>query len=153
MVMPTAVMVVRVPVATIRPALRLEGRPHHHEIRSEATEHVLDHMVRPDAKDLVLNLGRHMSISQMPGKPHQLAGISMPDFNDKLRCRLNLQPSAIVKLQTVAIGHCNRFWKIDQDIFALICGEANAAPVARVEVESESARRLFCWPLSQRVMN
>ena len=153
MVMPAVIVFVRVALATVGTAFRLERRPYPHEISSEATKHVLNHMVRPDAKNVSSNLGRQMPIAQMPSKSRELMGISMRDLNDKLQRRLNCQPSAIVKLQAVAVGHRNRLWEVDQDIFPIIRGEANAAAVARVEVESESARRLFIRPLPQGLMN
>jgi hypothetical protein len=83
-------MVVRVAVAAIGAAFGLEGDLHLYELRSEAMEHVLDHMVGPNAKNLVSDFCRQMPISQMPGKAHQLIGISVPDFDDKLRGGLDL---------------------------------------------------------------
>jgi len=53
-------------------------------------EHMLDHMVRSNAEKLVSNFGRQMPISQMPGKAHELIGIFVPDFDNKLGGGLNL---------------------------------------------------------------
>jgi hypothetical protein len=133
--------------------LRLEGRLHLYKIRSEAVEHLLDNMVRANAKNLVSNFSRQMPISQMPRKAHKLIGIFVPDFDNKLRSGPNLSPLPIFKLQAISIGHRNRFWKIEKDTFSLIRGQANAAAMARVKIESESARRLFLRPMSGRAMN
>jgi len=73
----------------------------------------------------------------MPGKTHKLIRIFMPDLDNKLRSGLNLQPSPIVKLQAVSIGHCNRLREIQKDIFALIRSQANATAMARVKIESQ----------------
>ena len=35
-------------------------------------EHILDHVVRPNAKNFISNLRRQMTISEMPRKAHQL---------------------------------------------------------------------------------
>jgi hypothetical protein len=56
-------------------------------------------------------------------------------------------------LQAISIGHRNRFWKIEKDIFALIRPQVNAATMARVKIESESARSLFLRPMSGGAMN
>jgi hypothetical protein len=83
-------MVVMVAVAAVSTAFGLEGGLHFYDTRSEAKEHILDHMVGPNAKYLVSDFSRQMPISQMPGKAHQLIGISVPDFDDKLRGGLDL---------------------------------------------------------------
>jgi hypothetical protein len=70
-------------------------------------------MVWADAKDLVLNFRRQMSISEMPDKAHKLMGILMPDLDERLRRRLNSEPPPVVELQAISIGHCNRFRKIE----------------------------------------
>jgi len=65
--------------------LGLEGRLHLYKIRSEAVEHLLDDMVGPNAKNLVSNFSRQMPVSQMPRKARKLIGISVTDFDNKLR--------------------------------------------------------------------
>jgi hypothetical protein len=110
-------------------------------------------MVWPNAKNLFSNFSRQVPISQMPGQAHKLIGIFMPDFDDSLRSCLNPEPRSIFNLQAITVGHRNCFRKIEKDIFALICGQANAAAMARVKIESESARRLFLWPMPGRAVN
>jgi hypothetical protein len=56
-------------------------------------------------------------------------------------------------LQAISIAHRNCSWKIEKDIFPLIRSHANAAAMARLKIESESARRLFLRPLSGTAMN
>ena len=58
MMMLIFIMVVMVAVAAVSTAFGLEGGPHFYEIRSEAMEHVLDHMVGPNAKNLVTDFSR-----------------------------------------------------------------------------------------------
>jgi hypothetical protein len=153
MMMSLVVIAVMVTVTAVGAAFRLEGGHYLRKIRSEAAEHILDNMVRPDAKDLVSNFGRQMPVSQMPGKTHKLIGIFMPDFDNKLGSGLDPEPPPILELQAVSVGHRNRLRKIEQDIFALIRGETNAAAMARVKVESESTRRLFLGPVPSAAMN
>jgi len=140
-------------VAAVGAAFWLEGGLHLYQIRSEAMEHMLDHMVGPNAKNLVSDFSRQMPISQVPGKAHKLIAIFVPDFDDKLRGGLNLQPPSIFKLQAVSISHGNSFRKIEKDSFAMIRSQANAAAMTPVEIESDRACRLFCRPFSGGSMN
>jgi hypothetical protein len=110
-------------------------------------------MVGPNAKNLVSNFSRQMPIPKMPREAHELFGIFMPDFDNELRSGLNPQPSPILKLHAISIGHRNRFGKVEKDIFALIRSQANAAAMARVKIESESACRLFLRPMPGGAMN
>ncbi len=77
----------------------------------------------------------------------------MSDFDNILRSRLNLEPSTIFKLQAISISHSNRLGKVEQDIFALIPSQANAASMARVKIESERSCRVFRWPMPGGLMN
>jgi hypothetical protein len=151
--MPILPMRAMVAVASVSAAFGLERGLHLYEIRSKTNEHILDHVVRPNAKNLVSNLGRQMPISQMPRKARQLIGIFMSDFDNELCCSLNLEPSAVFKLQTISISHGNRLGKVEQDIFAVIPNQANAASMSRVKIESERSCRVFRWPMPCGLMN
>jgi hypothetical protein len=153
MLMPSVIMVAMVAVAAVSAAFGLEGGLHLYKIRFEVMEHILDHMVGANAKNLISNLSRQMPISQMPGKAHKLIGIFMPDFDNKLSSGLNLQQSPVFKLQRIPIGHRNCFREVEKDIFALIGSQANAAAMARVEIESDRASRPFLRPVSGGAMN
>jgi hypothetical protein len=56
-------------------------------------------------------------------------------------------------LQAITIRHRNRFWKVEEDIFALICGQANAAAMTRFKIKRENACRLFLRPEPSTAMN
>jgi len=135
--MPILPMDAMVAVASVSAAFGLERDLHPCKVCSEAKEHILDHVVGPNAKNLVSNFSRQMPVSQMPRKARQLIGIFMSNFDNELRCSLNLEPSTIFKLQAISISHGNRLGKVEQDIFALIPSQANAASMARVKIESE----------------
>src|SRR5260370_14320394 len=140
-------------VAAVGAAFGLKRGPHHYQMRSETAQHVLDHMVRPDTKNLASNFGRQMPVSQMPSKTHKLIGIFMPDFDNVFGGGLDPEPPPILELQAVSVGHRNRFRKIEKDIFALIRGETNATAMASVKVESDSTRGLFLRPVPGAAMN
>jgi hypothetical protein len=140
-------------VAGVSAAFGLERDLHPCKVCSEAKEHILDHVVRPNAKNLVSNFSRQMPISQMPREARQLIGIFMSDFDNELRRSLNLEPSTIFELQAISISHGNRLGKVEQDIFALIPSQANTASMPRVEIESERAGRFFRRPIPGESMN
>lgn len=148
-----ATMVLMASMIAVRAALWLKRHLHLQEPRAEPTEHVLDHAVGPNPERVVSNFSGQMSISQMPGKSHELCVIRMPHLYDKLRSGPDLQQLPIFKLQCISIGHRHRSGKIDEDVFALIAGQANAASMARVEIESDRAGRLFRRPMPFRAMN
>jgi hypothetical protein len=79
-----------VALAAVSAAFGLEGRLHPYKICSETMEHILNHMVGPNAEHLMSNFGRQMPISQVPSDAHKLIGVFMPDFDDKFRRGLNL---------------------------------------------------------------
>ena len=80
-------VMVSVPVSA---AFWLESCADSLQFSSEATEHVFDHMVGANKKDLASNLRRQVAIAQVPGKAHQLNGIFMPDFDNILWRGLDL---------------------------------------------------------------
>jgi hypothetical protein len=142
-----------VAVAGVGAAFGLERDLHPCKIRSEAKEHILDHVVRPNAKNLASNFSRQMPISQMPREARQLIGIFMSNFDNELRRSLNLEPCTILKLQAISVGHSNRLGKVEQDIFALIPSQTDAASMPRVEIKSKGAGRFFHRPIPGESMN
>jgi hypothetical protein len=147
MMVPMFVMVGMVAVAAVRAAFGPKRSAHVHKIGPEAAEHILDDMVRPNAKNLVLNFSGQMSISQMPCQAHALIGIFMSDFNEKFGSRPDLQPASIIELQAISICHCDRFRKIEENLFALVSRHPDATAVARIRVERQSVDRFFFWPM------
>jgi len=110
--MPIVVVVVMVAMSAVGSALWLEGSLHLPKICPETVEHILNHMVRANPKNMVSNFRRQVSISEMPGKARKLIGIVMPDLDNRLRGRMDFEPPPVVELQAISIGHCNRFRKI-----------------------------------------
>jgi len=142
-----------VAVADISASFGLERDLHPFKICSEAKEHFFDHVVRPNAKNLVSNFSRQMPTSQMPRKARQPIAIFMSDFDNGLHRSLNLEPSTVFKLQAVSISHGNCLGKVEQDILTLIPSQANAASMARVKIESERSCRVFRRRIPGESMN
>ena len=123
------------------------------ELCAEAAEHVLDDMVWSNAKNLVPNFSWQMPVSEVPREAHKLVWIFVPNFDNMLGSSLNHQPSPIFKLQTISVSHGNGFRKVQENIFACVSSQANAAAVAGIEIESESAYGVFLRPMTSGAMN
>jgi hypothetical protein len=151
MMMPTlAVLMI---VAAVRAAFGLKGCLCLHELRAKAMEHIFDHVIGPNPKNVVSNFSRQVPVSQMPRKAQELVRIFVSDFDDRLRSSLNLQPPPVFQLQAVSIGHGNRFRKVKKDIFSLVRSQANTSAVARIKIERQSACRFFLRPMAGGSMN
>jgi hypothetical protein len=74
----------------------------------------------------------------------------MPDFNDEFRRSLDPEPSAIVKLQAVAICHWNGIRKIEEQILAQVICQTRTAAISLIKMERHRARRLIVGPLPGR---
>jgi hypothetical protein len=95
MMMPILAMGAMVAVAGVSAAFGLERDLHLYKICTETKEHVFDHVVGPNAKNLVSNFSRQMPISQMPREASQLVGVFMLDFDNELSRSLHLEPPTI----------------------------------------------------------
>ena len=144
-----AVMKFVMVAVTVSAAFGLERDLDRLKMCSEAAKHVFDHVVRPNPKNVGSDLRRQMPIAQVPGKSHELYRIFMSDLYEVLGSGLNLQPPSIFQLQPISIGHGNRLRKVEKNIIPLICRQAKAAAMARVEIESERTCCLFLRPLAR----
>jgi hypothetical protein len=140
-------------VAAVSAALGLERRFDSRQLRAQAAQHLLDHMVGPDAKSMVANLSRQVPVSQVPGQAHELAGILVPDFGDLFRGSLDHQPPAVFELHTISVSHGHSFGKVEKDVLACVQGQADTAAVPRVEIERKGACGALLGPVSSWAMN
>jgi hypothetical protein len=122
------------------------------EIRSETTEHMLDHMVRPNAKNVASHFSRQMTISEMPCNAYEPPRIAVLDFHQGFRGGSNLKPPAVIELKAIAMLHGDGLGEIEKHFLALVCPQQNAAAVPRMEIERERARCLLLGPLSSPAM-
>jgi len=147
------IMTVMVIITAVCPALGLERSIDLPENGAESVKHILDHMVRTDTKGVVSNVGRQMTIAEMPRKARKLATIFVRDLDNRFRGRLNHEPPPIIKLHTIPISHSDRFRKIEKDILPLIRRKPNPASVPGIEIERDSACGIFLRPMPGRTMN
>lgn len=124
-----------------------------HKRRSEAAKHLFDDVVRPYAKSLAPDLGRHMPVAEMPRESHQLTRLRVSDVDDGLRRRSNDKPRPVVELHTVSIGHRDRCGQIEKDLIALIGDQAEAPPMPMIEIEGNRPVGKFLRPFTGASMN
>jgi hypothetical protein len=116
----SAMFVMGVTMAPICAALRLKRCFEFCKLRAEAGEHILDHMIGPDAKGALQYLRGKVAVSEMPGEPGELMRIVMANFDNGLGCGPHAEPASIAELQSVTIRHCHRFRQVKQNAFTLI---------------------------------
>jgi hypothetical protein len=116
-------------------------------------EHIFDHVIRSNPKNVVSNFSRQVPVSEMPRKAQELVRIFVSDLDDRLRSSLNLQPPPVFQLQAISIGHGNCLRKVKKDIFSLIRSQANTPAVARIKIKRQSACRFFFRPMACGSMN
>jgi hypothetical protein len=91
------VMVVVMLTAAICSAFGLKGRFNLHQLGSEANEHVFDHVVGSNKKNVSSNFGRQVPIAQVPGKPHQLMAVHVPDLYECFGSGSDPEPVAVIE--------------------------------------------------------
>ena len=107
---------------------------------SKATKHVLDNVIRPNAKSFISNFGRQMAIPKMPRDADKPIEIPMPDLYKGLGGGADLEPPAIIKLKAISIRHRHGLGKIEKHIFALVRAQPNAAAMASIKIQRDCAR-------------
>jgi len=101
-------------VMVVRAAFGLKGGVKLQNRRSKAVKHVFDDVIRPNPKSVGANLGRHMTIAEMPRQSHELTRLPVTDVDDELGGRSNHEPGPVVELHAVSIGHCDRGGQIEK---------------------------------------
>ena len=140
-------------MAAVRAAFGLKGRLKLHNRRSEAAQHLFEDVVRPYAKSLTSDLGRHMPVAEMPRESHELTRIRVSDVDDWLRRRSHDEPGPVIELYAVSIAHCDRRGQIEKDLVALIGHQSESPTMPMVEIESDRAGRKFLRPFTGASMN
>jgi len=116
-------------------ALGIERRFDFHDTRAEALDHVLDDVIPPDPQALADDLGRQMTIAEMPGQADQMKRILPTDFKQWLRCRNHLDQSPIFQNQRIAAAQRYRCFEIKQELKTARSRHHHPPPVTVVEIQ------------------
>ncbi|MFZ0572293.1 MAG: hypothetical protein WA384_20365 [Rhodomicrobium sp.] len=123
----------------VHSGLRVKRRLKSRQLRAGADQHLLDGMVRQNPDCSGPDLGRHMPVAEMPGKPHELTRVAMMRFYDGFWSGPDNDPAPIPEPQPVAIGHYRRMRQIEKHRLAMIGCQRHTAAVARLEIERDAA--------------
>src|SRR3990167_3843942 len=122
-------MVVRLPIGA---AFRVEGRHHVRHLGAEAGQHRLDDVIVADAEPIAHELGRQMTVAEMPREPEQLRAVDGRDLGEWLRRRIDLGDPAVLEEEAVAVTERRRLGQVEQEFGALLAGHGETAAMARV---------------------
>ncbi len=142
MVMAMCVFRVIVPGMVIGAALGLEGTHHLCDRAALAADHLGQNVVMFDVERVSGDLGRRMSVADMPGQPHQpqrVLGAHLKQF--LLRCADRDQP-AILELQAIALAENAGLVEIEQHVEAADGAQHCAAALAALMVKDHGVGNL-----------
>ncbi|MDR6661844.1 putative Rdx family selenoprotein [Tardiphaga robiniae] len=112
--------------------------------RAKTLHHLLDDMIAADTQPLGHDLRRQMAIAEMPGEPHQMAGIGTTDLDQRLRRCDHLDQAAVFQHQRIAAAQGDGVFEIEQEFQSARPRNRHAATMTIVEVENDGVyRRLF----------
>jgi len=113
-------MVVRMTVAMTMIGPPHRGKPRHDlpDIGSQFAQHVLDNVVPLDQDAIVIDLGRQMPISQMPGKNRQRQTAAGTHFQQRFFGSHNFDLATVFENQTITMRKRSGRGKIHQNSFA-----------------------------------
>ena len=108
-------------------AFRLEGARHGRHRTAQTADHFGEHMIFFDIDRVRRDLGRCMTIANMPSrfqKPHRILGF---DFDQSLRCGFDENKRAILEHNRITIIQRRGLFKIEQKRSALLARKCNAS--------------------------
>lgn len=136
-------MGVRLMRGGIGTAFGIERRLDLDDARAETLHHVLDDMIAANAQALCHDLRRQVAIAEMPGEPHQMAGICAAYLDQRLgRCD-HLDTAAVFQHQGVAAAQGDGVFQIEQEFQSARPRHHHATTMTIVEVENDGVDGRF----------
>ncbi len=129
------IVAVRHHMLRIGAAFRIERRLDLRHLGAEAAYHVLDDVIATDPQLLTEDLGRKVTIAEMPGDAHEVLCILRADFGKRLGRRKHFHEASVFQRQRVAGPQHDRFLQIEQEFEAAnaLHGDPPAMPVVEIE--------------------
>lgn len=118
-------------------AFRIERRLDLDDAAAEPLHHVGDHVVAADANPFFADLGRQMTIADMPGKPRELARADAANLQKRLGRGDDLDKAPILQHQRVAAAQRRRLGEVEQKGEPARRRHRHAAAVAIVKAEHD----------------
>ena len=129
----------------VRPVLRIEGRLERAHARTQAAQHVFEHVVAPDSQPVAHHLHVGMAIADVPGEPGQIVRRCRSDFDQRLRLAGDAHHGAVLEHEAIAVAQGGRMRQIKQERRAALAGQGHAPAMAIVGIEHDAvdgARRV-----------
>ena len=140
-------------MVAVRAAFGLKGCLNLHYRRPEAAKHVFDDVIRPNPKSIAADLGRYVTVAEMPRESHEVTPLWVSDVDDGLGRCSNDEPRPVIELHALSIRHCDRDGQIEKHLVALIGDQTNAPTMPMIEIESDRASCTFLRPFTSASMN
>lgn len=125
----------------ISTAFGVERRLDLDDLRAQALHHGLDDVIAPDTQSLGHDLGRQMTVAEVPGDSHQMLRIVTADLQEMLRRRDHLDQPAVFEHERVAAAQSDGMFEIEQEVKPARAVHGHAPPMAIVEVEDDRVGR------------
>jgi hypothetical protein len=127
--------------ARIGAAFGIERRLDLDDARAQPFHHRLDDVIAADAQAFRHDLGRQMTIAEMPGDPDQMQRISAADFEQRLCGGHHLDQPAVFEDQRIAAAQRDRVLEIEQEFQPARPRHRHPPPVPVVEIEYDGIGR------------
>jgi len=134
-------MIMVMAATDIGAAFRIERRLDLDHAGAKALHHFLDYVVAADPQMLSRDLDREMSVTEMPGEPHHLAGVDAAKFDQRLGGGDHFDKTAIFEHQRIAAAQCDRLRQIEQELEAAGAGHGHATAMTVVELQHDGVGR------------
>jgi len=140
-VMMMIVVMVGMLAVRVSSLLGVERRLDRRELRTEPTQHVLEHMVAADAQPVAHHLHVGMAVADMPGEARQLMRARRRRLNERLGLAGDPHDGAIVEHEAIAILQRGRMRQIEQESRAPLTCQRDPAAMALVRIEHDAVDR------------
>jgi len=128
-------VIVTVRVLSVGAVFRIERRFHRPKSSAEPAQHVLDHMIAPNAQPIADDLHIDMPVADVPSEPRQFAAVGCGDFNQRLRPADDAHDAAVVEHEAITVTQCRRLRQVEQEGRAALAGQNDAAAMALMRIE------------------
>jgi len=136
----TMVMAVIVMIMTVRMSAmgmigatrRLEGLFDVEHHRAQPLQHGADDMIAQDHDAILLDLGREMTVAEMPGKFDQMRAVAAAHLEQLFVCGKDFDQFTILAHQHVTIGKKHRLLEIEHHHLAVLQMQELAAQVPQI---------------------
>src|SRR5664279_4152539 len=103
-----------------RRGFRIEGRVEQRKLRAKAMQHILQHMIAPDAQSVADDLHVGVAVAEMPGQPHAIERVASRNLHELLLFARYQYDRPVIEQQTVAVAQAHRLCEIEQKLRALL---------------------------------